>query len=263
MKNVFNVVFALSAMLAMHGAQAGGISDVGVNGYWGSDSHGYGDVIGNSTYDISGATITRIGSVLTVKIATNFAGHAGAEPGFAAGGIGYGDVFLAQTWNPFGTASDTHHAADNASNGTLWSYGFSLDNRWSNTGGKFTLYKLNGATNSANILNSESFMSCAIGSQCYYRNGQATAVNTALNNSNDYNTRLTGDWTVAAGEMKFTIDVAASDLLNFSSFAMHWGETCQNDVIEGQTSVVPLPGSLPLLAFGLGALMITRRRRTL
>lgn len=261
MKNRFSVLFALMAMLAMHSAQAGGISDVGVNSYWGADGHGYNDVIGSSTYDISGATITRVGSVLTVTIATNFASNAGIAPGSAPGGIGYGDVFLAKTWNPFGTAADTHHLADNASNGTLWSYGFNLDNRWSNSGGKFTLYKLNGATNAANVLTSDSFMSCATGTQCYYRNGQAVAVNTATSNSaNVYNTQLTGDWTVSAGLLTFKINVATSELLNFSSFAMHWGETCQNDVIEGATNV-PLPGSLPLLGLGLGAMLVLRRRQ--
>jgi hypothetical protein len=104
-------------------------------------------------------------------------------------------------------------------------------------------------------------MSCAIGTQCYYRNGQATAVNTAASNSaNVYNTQLTGDWTVSAGLLTFKINVATSDLLNFSSFAMHWGETCQNDVIEGATNV-PLPGSLPLLGLGLGAMLVLRRRQ--
>ncbi|MES2760363.1 MAG: hypothetical protein V4693_23570, partial [Pseudomonadota bacterium] len=98
MKNLFSVLIAGCVAFVMSGAHAGGISDVGVNGYWGADGHGYGDVIGNSTYDIKGATITRAGSVLTVTIATNFAGHAGAEPGSAPGGIGYGDVFLSKIW---------------------------------------------------------------------------------------------------------------------------------------------------------------------
>lgn len=256
MKKLFSIVCALSAMLWMHGAQAGGISDVGVNAYWGSDSHGNGDVIGGSTYDINGATITRAGSVLTVAIATNFAGHAGVEPGAAAGGIGYGDVFLAQAWNPFGT--DVNHVADNAANGTHWSYGFSLDNRFSNTGGTFKLYQLNGATNGANISNSESFITCT---SCTYRNGQATAVNTA--SSTVLNTGLTGTWSVTSGqELRFTINMASSDLVNFSSFAMHWGETCQNDVIEGVVKMVPTPGSVPLVALGLGAMLFLRRRQS-
>jgi hypothetical protein len=257
MKKIFSVVWALWAMLAAAGAHAGGISDTGVNAYWGADGHGLGDVIGGSTYDINGATITRVNNVLTVTIATNFAGHAGTSPTAAPGGIGYGDVFLSQVWNPFG--SDANHVNDNAANGTKWTYGLSLDNRLSNTGGSFTLYQLNGATNSSNILNSDSFITC--GSNCTYRNGQAVAVKTS--SSTVKNTGVTGLWTVTANQqIQFSINVASTDLMNFSSFAMHWGETCQNDVVEGITRVVPLPGSAPLVAIGLSAMLVLRRRRT-
>ncbi|SFU52997.1 hypothetical protein [Pseudoduganella namucuonensis] len=258
MKKLFSAFCAAFALLAMHGAQAGGISDSGANAYWGGDSHGQGDVIGGSMYDIGGATIARVGSVLTVTINTAFAGHAGADSWAGPNGIGYGDVFLSQAWNPFGT--DAHHTGDNAANGTKWNYGFSLDNRWSNTGGTFKLYQLNGSTNAANIKNSESFMTCTLGTQCLYRNGQATAVKTTSSTVNY--TGLTGSWTVTKDQkLTFTINASSTALVNFSSFAMHWGETCQNDVIEGLVRVVPTPGSLPLLALGLGALCMLRRRR--
>jgi hypothetical protein len=239
-------------------AHAGGISDTGVNAYWGSDDHNAGDVIGASTYDIQGATITRIGSVLTIAISTSFAGHAGMDSNIVAGGIGYGDVFLGDTWNPYG--KDANHASDNASNGTIWDYGFSLDNRFSNTGGTFKLYSLNGSTNASNILNSGSFIKCATGVNCEYRNGQATAVNTG--SSTVQYTGLTGSWSVAKdSSLTFKLDLGKSNLLNFDNFAMHWGETCQNDVIEGYTRAVPLPGSLPLTALGIVALIAIRRRR--
>jgi hypothetical protein len=42
---------------------------------------------------------------------------------------------------------------------------------------------------------------------------------------------------------------------------MHWGETCQNDVIEGQVGLVPVPGALPLMGLGLVMLGLSRRRR--
>jgi hypothetical protein len=257
MNNLLRVVFALLTLLAAQGAQAGEISDVGVNAYWGADNHGYGDVIGNSTYDISGATITRVGSVLTVTIATSFAGHAGSDPGQASKGIGYGDVFLAQTWNPFGI--DAHHINDKAANGTKWSYGLSLDNRWSNTGGSFKLYKLDGATNAANILNSESFMSCTTGTNCFYRDGQAAAVKTTSSTVQDLG--LTGQWSVTKDqELKFKFDMKNTDLMNFASFAMHWGETCQNDVVEGMIKL-PEPGGISLVMLGMGAMLVMRRRK--
>lgn len=265
MKRLPSLLCALAALLISGGAHAGGISDVGVNAYWGANGRGAGDVIGGSTYDVNGATITRLGSVLTFTIATSFAGHAGTLANVAPGGIGYGDLFLAQSWNPYGT--DSHHGSDNAANGTHWSLGFSLDNRWSNTGGSFKVYALSGTTNAKNIRSSAYFMDCKVGKNCDYRDGQAAAVNTASATVHD--TGLIGTWTVAANqELRFSIDAASSDLLNASSYALHWGETCQNDVIEGLASVdpaqqaVPAPGSLPLLALGLGAMLVLRRRAT-
>jgi hypothetical protein len=95
--------------------------------YWGGNAHGYGDVIGDSTYNVNGAEVSLSNGILSIRILTNFAGHAGQDGWAGPNGIGYGDVFLAQSWNPFG--SDAHHVNDDASNGTLWTYGFSLDDR--------------------------------------------------------------------------------------------------------------------------------------
>lgn len=62
-------------------------------------------------------------------------------------------------------------------------------------------------------------------------------------------------------EIKFVINVSSTALVNFTGFAMHWGETCQNDVIEGFANVVPLPGTLPLFALGVAGLAFLRRSR--
>lgn len=243
---------ALAALLTCGAASAGTINDQ----YWGGDAHGYGDIIGSSMYDVSSATLTMTGTVLNISIATKFAGHAGADTWAATGGIAYGDIFLAPKWTPHG--NDVKHAGDNASNGTKWTYGLSLDNRWNNNGGSFSLYELNGATNASNIRNAESFMSCGLGSQCWYRNGQETAVKT--NSASVHNTGLTGSWSVNPNaSLNFSIDVAGTALAGYSHMAFHWGETCQNDVIEGETKV-PEPASLALFGVALAGLALRRRR---
>ena len=62
-------------------------------------------------------------------------------------------------------------------------------------------------------------------------------------------------------ELGFKLDMTETDLINFNSFAMHWGERCQDDVIEGATSVVSAPGGIRLVMFGLGAMVFRRRRQ--
>lgn len=252
MKRLLAAVTALF-LLSPIGASAGVIQDT----YWGGDAHGYGDIIGSADpYDVISADVERRGTMLTVDIATRFAGHAREDAWAATNGIGYGDVFLASAWTPSDAAP--HHSGDNAANGTVWSFAFALDNRWSNQGGTFKLVALTGPSNAANIFNSESFLSCALYSQCYYRDGQATAAN--LGSASVIDTGLSGNWTVDPNAgLKFSIDLAGSALANYSTVALHWGETCQNDVIEGSTKV-PEPASLALFGLGLAAIAIRRKR---
>lgn len=218
--------------------------------YWGSDAHGYGDVIaaaGNTTFDINGANVSLANGQLRVDIFTNFAGHAGKYQWAAPNGIGYGDLFLAPLWNPYG--NDAHHADDRASNGTVWAYGLNLDNRWNNSGGTFGLYKMSGPSNVGNVLLAENFITSGI-----FRNGQEVAVN-----ARSANVELIGNgvWTVSPGEISFLFNLAGTQLGEWSGLALHWGPTCQNDVIEGH---IPEPASGVLLVVALVGLSFIRRR---
>jgi len=217
-----------------------------IDNYVGSDSNGYGDVIGSTdNFQISGMDVALSGSMLSVSIFTNFAGKGddGLFTSLTAGaGIGYGDLFLGSSWTPFGSSP---YDADGNSNGTHWTYGFALDNRWWNgtdaSGGSGTLYQLNGATNADNALLSEEFLTGGV-----FRNGQEVAVDT-----NGQTAVGSGSWSVIDGtSINFTLDLSATDLLNGNEIALHWGFTCANDVIEGAFSV-PEPGMLVLLASGL------------
>lgn len=228
--------------------------------YYGADDHGYGDVIGNvGKFGIDRMEVSHIGSILTVDIYTAFAGRGddGLFSSYTTGGtgIGYGDLFLASSWNPDTTAAN--YLNDDYSTGTTWEYGFSLDNRWwdgvDSSGGSATLYALNGATNADNALITEDFMTGAI-----YRNGQEIAVK----NANDQTDLGSGVWSIENGFVRMSMDLAGTGLLDDGDLALHWGMTCGNDTIEGEYQYdVPEPTTLSLMGLSLLGLGFIGRRR--
>lgn len=228
-----------------------------VDNYTGANDHGYGDVIGSSSdFDIRSMDVSVSGTILTVSINTNFAGKGddGLFTGLTNGqGIGYGDLFLSSAWNPFGSAP---YVGDQASNGTVWSYGFALDNRWmnENSAGTGTLYSLNSGNNAADTLFSNDFITGGT-----YRDGQEVAVDT---NGNVTALANTGSWNINTGNntVNFSLDLAGTGLLG-SDIAVRWGMTCANDVIEGSVPAVPVPAAVWLFGSGLLGLIGVARRK--
>lgn len=225
--------------------------------YIGGNDHGYGDVIGSiSKFDISSMDVAVLGNTLSVSINTVFAGR-GNDHLFNSNtnnkGIGYGDLFLSTSWNPYGTGS---YINDNHSNGTIWEYGFSLDDRWMSEAlaGTGTLYKLNSGNNNADALLSQDFITGAT-----YRTGQEIAVDTRYGDV----TAIAGNssWNITAGKVNFLIDLTGTDLAGSETIAMHWGMTCGNDTIEGKiVRNVPEPGILALLIAGLVSFGFSRKK---
>lgn len=227
--------------------------------YIGANDHGHGDVIGNvNNFEINFLTANIVGSVLTVSINTTFAGKGddGLFSGLTASGngIGYGDLFLSSNWNPFGAPG---YVNDDADNGTLWSHGFSLDDRYmnENTAGSGVLYSLNSQNNQSDILMSDDFLTSGT-----FRNNQEVAVD---RNSQGVSAVTTGIWSITNDTVDFEIDLSGTGLLNGDELAMRWELTCANDVIEGTIDVsnVPVPAAIWLFGSGLLGLVAVARRK--
>ncbi len=257
MRHILSLAVLAAASTAAFTTQAGmqTIADT----YIGSENHGYGDVIGSTyKFQVFSMDVGLIGTSLHVNINTNFAGR-GDDGEFASAtkngkGIGYGDLFLSSSWNPYGDAP--YYQDDNVT-GTLWTYAFALDNQWGN-GGTGTLYQLNGATNADNALMSDSFFKPRV----TYRNGQEISV------KEENQTAISqGTWSIDYGRygnyddnsLRFVIDLAGTSLLSSDQIALHWGMTCGNDTIEGAYEV-PEPSILALLGLGMLGIGLTRRK---
>ncbi|MBN1847942.1 MAG: PEP-CTERM sorting domain-containing protein [Deltaproteobacteria bacterium] len=248
------VIIGVFALIVIFGAWSAIAAPYSISdNYIGADEYHYnqhyGDVIGDpGLFDIQGANLSLHATILQIDIYTNFAGLGddGLFSGYSNGlGIGYGDLFLSNQWTPYG---DSLYVLDDYSNGTIWNYGFALDNRWGETGGDAVLFSLDSRDDA---LLSEDFMTGAI-----YRNGQEVAVNTESAGVDDIQE---GKWEVHAAEgyIRFLIDInGIDDLLNTDQIALHWAMTCGNDVIEGAGKFPPVPEPATMLLLGTGLICL-------
>ena len=226
--------------------------------YIGANDHGQGDVMGpDYMFDIMSVDTILIGTHLYVDIHTHFVGHAGMAPESTSNGlgIGYGDLFLSTAWtpDPGGQCGEVSlYVCDNAHNGTEWGFAFSLDNRWSNSGGTGTLH----AVTEQSLMLAEEFIS-----QGDVRNGQEVAID-AVKAGTPIGF---GTWSVdiESEMLSMIVDLGYMNQVinhqdNIVPLALHWGMLNANDVIEGQITLhraefqdVSLPATWGLVAIGL------------
>ncbi len=120
--------------------------------------------------------------------------------------------------------------------------------------GAGTLYSLSSGNNDADIKLSDEFITAGT-----FRNGQEVAVDTASAGVDQL--KNLGGWNVTETSVDFVVDLAGTSLLNGNEIALHWGFTCQNDVIEGSISTVPVPAAAWLFGTGLIGLVGIARRK--
>ncbi|HVZ27852.1 MAG TPA: PEPxxWA-CTERM sorting domain-containing protein [Rhizomicrobium sp.] len=213
-----------------------------------------GDVISDasdSRFNISDAVISRTngGNTLVVTIDTAYAGNSGLA------GTGYGALFLtpgANAWTPVGTAAN-HYATDSYQAGD-WQYAFTIPLDPSANSGSGGLYLTSGGTIvMSNVSGDTTSYPLAGNNGYYFREDQAVQFTKGAGQA----AVATGTWTVGVGQLTFSIN--DNGLLG-NQFALSWAMTCANDVIQGQVSLVPEPGTWAMMLFGFGLLGFAMRR---
>lgn len=242
----------------------------------GDDERGNRDVVGSNRFEVSSLHASLSGEVLTVRVNTNFAGHAGILRNHTYGqtGIGYGDLFLSSGWNP---AGDQPYILDDFSNGNTWAYALAMDetDRFTSgdTSGDATLYQLPAGYGRNDIRLSDDFISSNPNG---YRENQEVAINGNSINVSQIDTSV-AEWLVDSSNdfLEFTVDLSNTNLLDAGNNALglRWTMSCSNDAIEGQVGLlhspiigpqgVPVPATIALAMLGgIGLLATQRRRRT-
>jgi hypothetical protein len=239
-----------------------------VNNYWGGENTydpSNGASIGGSPFIVTAAQISRRGpggDTLQVVIDTPYAGAAGLD------GTGYGSLFItpgANAWQPTGTApnygSDTYQSDE-------WKYALTMPTDPKSNFGKGGLYLTGGGAlvgpNSVGIVASNVYGSTITypnpgNPGWYFRQGQAVQFNPAQG-ATSYGAE---SWSVNSKAGTITFDVVDDGLLG-DNFAMAWGPTCANAVIQGQVSgvtAVPEPSTWAMLVVGFCGLGFVGVRR--
>jgi len=217
--------------------------------YWGSNDHDYGDVI-SSTTSRDFFNIDHLKVVFNSDHRVNVTVYTGFKEGDTrALGTKYGDLFISTTgWHPYVGSDPMHFKQDSHSNtGTQWNYVIDTSEGGALYGGAFSVYQSQDLIPAGYIFRNGQIVQRKAGGNLLDQT--AVQFGSEVYASKTYNT------------LTYTFD---GDLLGIhagDALAFKWGMTCANDTIEGGAVVpVPSPATLPLLAAGIGAGWLARRR---
>lgn len=221
------IVLTVSLGMITTGAQAAPIviQDTYIGGTATHSNYDGLDIIGDAAlFDVSRMEVSFLpGNTMTIDIYSRYFDNIGDY------GTQLGDLFL----------STNGYQGE----GEQWEYALKLDtylpNIASTTSGSTALYSVQ----TANIITSSAL------SGYIYRAGQEAQYNPAGQTS-----LATGSWSLnniggltdTDDFLRFTI---AYDFVGVSTYGLHWGMTCGNDVIEG---AAPVPEPSAMLLFGTG-----------
>lgn len=218
-------------------AQAYTINDI----YVGADNNGWGDRIGDASYEVQGMDVSYDNDWLNVRVWTNF------DQGVDNYGVEFGDLFISTNgWNPSGSASNGY-LYDNASNGENWEFVFDTS-AGGLYGGNFSI------SLSDNMLDRSRYI---------FRYGQEVqrkAGGDFAGGGSSVDLSNTG----VGGYINYSISLAALGLGPNANLGFKWGMTCANDTIEGAIQYAQVPEASSLWLFGIGMLgmgFIGRRRK--
>ena len=231
-------------------AQATPISTVLIgDSYWGYNDHGYGDVISSAAskdfFNIDHLKVV-FDSAQWVNV-TVYTGFKQGDP--RAEGTQYGDLFIsANGWHPYVGTDPLHFKQDRYSNtGTQWKYVIDTSEGGSLYGGDFSVYQSQDLIPSGYIYRDGQIVQRKAGGTLL--DTRAVLFSTEIFGGKTYNT------------LTYTFDGSLLGIHPGDELAFKWGMSCANDTIEGKAAVpVPAPASLPLIAAGIGAGWLVRRR---
>lgn len=255
-----SLLAATAMLVALGGATAVNAAVVLQDTYVGGNDHGFGDLIGSTEYQVTKASASRSGNFLTVTITTNYNAN-------DAGLTNFGDLFITTNWAPKGSAADGYKADTfDYVNGTQWQFAIRANGLSgptnSDVNGLATVFVIDQASDvKLSYVNAASGYTWRDGqpvqasSTATLLPGQVAGANTWIFDADPSGNNNT---------LSYTFDASAMGLLIGSDqwdMAIAWAMICANDVIQGDISQVPEPGSLLLLLGGLASLAGFRRRK--